>query len=338
MLKKFRVCTIGCGSMAHKVHGPSHAKYLSLYPKQVELAACCDIDDLKASEYAVKFGYTRYYTDIEMMLTQEKPDVVCLIVPEHYTAHLASLVLNAGYPLIMEKPPGLDYKEALSVLDSAERSNVPNRVAFNRRYMPLMRRLKSELENHAESGIQNITYYFYRTGRRESNFYTTAIHGIDAVRYLAQSDYMNIHFNYQCIEGEDSVIVNIFLDCLMKSGTTAQLHFCPMSGAIIERATVHQKGHLYFLHLPVWGALDSPGRLQHLANGEIITDLTGNEISDGGNMFESNGFYYENASFFDALREGKRPSGSIETAMQSVEIADCIKKRESNYFAPCIEA
>ena len=47
----FKICTVGCGNMSTSGHGPSYAKYKKDYPDTC-LAACCDLDESKAKEYA----------------------------------------------------------------------------------------------------------------------------------------------------------------------------------------------------------------------------------------------------------------------------------------------
>jgi hypothetical protein len=50
-------------------------------------------------------------------------------------------------------------------------------------------------------------------------------------------------------------------------------------------------------------------------------------------MFEVNGFYAENAGFFDAVRAGARPTGNLRDARQSVEIAQFLRERRACYGA-----
>ena len=325
------ICVIGCGGIASSVHGPSYIKY----KKQnglLELAACCDTDMKKAEEFKIKFGFKRSYDDYKKMLENEKPSAVCVIVTEKAIAEIASTVLEMGYPVFMEKPPGRNTAEINKIMDAAKKGDTPNQVAFNRRYIPLVRELKARLKREYEpSDIQNIRYDFFRVDRRDYDFSETAIHGIDTVRYLAGSDYSYIRFHYQEFPELGENVANIYMDCDFKSGATAQLSFCPVAGTIIERATVNLYDNTYFLDIPIWSAMDCPGRLLHVKGGKIISDVSGKEISDGKEMFEESGFYAENKSFFDDISMGKYPENNITTAVQSVEIADCIRKRIKEY-------
>jgi len=327
----FKICTIGCGSMSSHGHGPSYRKYASLYSDTV-FAACCDIDAEKAARYMDSFGFQRYYTDMEVMLDTEKPDAVCVIVPEHLTASVSIKVLEKGYALMMEKPPGLNSEETKRMIAAAEKHNTPTQVAFNRRYMPMVVKLMEMTSHiHKTSGIQNIRYDFYRVGRFDDDFATTAIHGIDTARFLARSDYRHIRFHYQPLEQFGPNVANILMDCEFESGITAQLSFCPASGVIVERAVINAHDHTWFMNLPVWNAADFPGKLQHYEKGKLVEDIYGNEICDDLDMYVTNGFFGENESFFNDIRAGRRPPGDLKSALQSVEIADCIRKRAKEY-------
>jgi myo-inositol 2-dehydrogenase/D-chiro-inositol 1-dehydrogenase len=327
----FKICSIGCGRHSSSVHGPAYKKYALLHP-DVELSACCDIDEGKAKLFQTSFNFKRYYTDIDDMIKAEKPDAVCLVVKEHLTAKLAIKILSYGLPLITEKPPGNSLEEAWDIANEAKKSNAPNQVAFNRRFTPLVRVLKQQLLNNFENQkIQNIRYDFYRIGRKDTDFYTTAIHGIDTVKYLSGSEYESIRFDYQEFPELGQNVANIYMSCRFVSGTTAQLSFCPVSGVVLERATVNLLDNTFFLNIPMWAAYDVPGHLTHMFKGQTVMDVTGDEISDGDEMFEFCGFYAENESFFNDLRAGRKPKDDIFSALQSVEIADCIRDRLQEY-------
>lgn len=327
----FKICTIGCGGMATRGHGPAYKKYIEKNP-DVRLAACCDIDEVKAISFKNEFGFERHYTDFELMLECEKPDAVCLIVPVHLTAQMAVYIMEKGYPLLLEKPPGLNREETLKMAAVAKKNNVPNQVAFNRRFMPLVRRLKNALaDQFSPDEIQNIQCNFYRYNRYDADFSTTAIHGIDTVRFLAGAPYESVRFHYQEVGKDGKRATNIFMDCRFRSGATAQLSFCPTAGVVVERYTVNILDHTFFLDTPVWDGFDAPGRLVHINGKEKKLDISGSEVTETGEMFETNGFYAENEAFFNDIRAGRKPVDDIMSSLQSVEIADSIRRRLSEY-------
>jgi predicted dehydrogenase len=266
------------------------------------------------------------------MLRAESPQAVCLMAPVDKTCELSVAIMEMGYPLLMEKPPGLDRDECQAMIDAAERSGVPNQVSFNRRYTPLVAELKFVLDAaFSASDIQDIRYDFFRINRRDADFSTTAIHGIDTVGFLSGSSYSRIRFTYREFPDLSPTTANIFMECEFKSGATAHLNFCPVTGVLIERATVTLQDHTFFLNLPIWGAFDSPGLLQHVCKGILQREVNGDSLPGADQMFVASGFYGENAAFLDDLRAGRRPRGDIRSGLQSVEIADCIRQRLPEY-------
>ncbi len=326
----FKLCIVGCGSLSKSAHGPSFRQYASLHA-DVVLAGCCDVQAERAEVYRRTFGFARAYTDFREMLDKEKPAAVCLMAPVELTCELSCAIMERGYPLLMEKPPGLDGAECRRMIAAAERAGVPNQVSFNRRYCPLVVELKRQLAEFSPEDIQDIRYDFFRIGRRDPDFSTTAIHGIDTVKFLAGSDYRRVRFTYREFPDLGPNVANIFLECEFASGATAHLNFCPNTGVLIERATVALLDHTFLLNVPIWAAYDSPGRLLHLQRGKTVADIAGNSVCDANQMHIASGFYGEDASFLNDLRAKRRPVGDIASGLQSVEIAECIRKRLSEY-------
>ncbi len=59
------------------------------------------------------------------------------------TAALTCQILHMGIPVQLEKPPGLTVTEVDAMIAAADQTGTPNQVAFNRRYTPLLVRLRT---------------------------------------------------------------------------------------------------------------------------------------------------------------------------------------------------
>ena len=215
-----RLCAIGCGQHAWSSHGPSQAKFVAAHPEW-ELAACCDVDEARAQRYAERFGFAKAYADAAAMLERETADAAVLVVPEALTTTVGQMVLARRVPLLLEKPPGRSVAECDLLIAAAEGNGrpVPHQVALNRRYVPLVRDLRLQLEATLEPGqVQHIHYEMTRFDRRDPDFSVTAIHGIDAVRYLARSDYARVQFRYQERPDLGPGVANIFMEATMAPG------------------------------------------------------------------------------------------------------------------------
>jgi predicted dehydrogenase len=327
-----KLCQVGCGEHARVAHGPAQARSAAERPFLV-LAGCCDLDASRAESFRREFGYARAYTDPVAMLDAERPDAVVVVVPVARTVAIGSLVLERGLPLLLEKPPGETTADVDRLIAAAEAGGrgVPHQVAFNRRFAPLVRELRHRLEQAGP--LQHVHYEMTRVERRDPDFSTTAVHGLDAVRYLAGCDYAEARFRYRELPEVGPGVANILVDAVMASGATAQLAFCPVAGVLVERAAAHAHGHSLQLHVPMWGGVDSPGRLWHFAGGRLVDDLAGDVVGDGTALFELGGFYRETAAFLDAVEAGTAPSPSLRESRQSVEIAEHVRQRRSEFRA-----
>jgi myo-inositol 2-dehydrogenase / D-chiro-inositol 1-dehydrogenase len=322
-----RIAVIGCGQIAFSQHGPAYQKYATEYAG-TELSACCDPTDDRAATFAGLFGFRHSYTDWQTMLRQEKPDAVCLNVPPPLTAGIACQVLRLGFPLLLEKPPGLDESEINALIGAAEETGTPNQVAFNRRFLPLLVQLRTRLETYfAPAVVQHIHYDFCRINRRDADFSTTAIHGIDAARFIARSDYTRVSFHYSDLPEAGPQVTNFLLDCTFQCGTTAQLAFLPLSGLVIERAEVHCPSTSFFLKTPIWNGFDHPGSLVRVDHGQIQEEIDGIEAAGSSEEFVLNGFYQEDVAFFEDIRAGRRPVDDMRSGKQAVLIAQAIRER-----------
>jgi len=324
---EFKICIIGCGWMSITGHGPACKHYETLHAN-TKVVACCDIAEDTAKTYAEQIGIPNYYTDIDIMIDTEKPDAVCLIVPVHLTAELTCKILAKGYPLIVEKPPGATPDETRKMIEAAK--GIPNVVSFNRRYMPLVKKAVAMIsEWGGPSCIMDINYRMVRYDRRDPDFSSTAIHGIDLVRHIAGCDYKTVDFRHKSVPQFGETVMNHFLHGEMENGIFVNLEFLPVSGVVTERLEINTHYGMISLYLPVGlGSYDAPGKLVHFAENKVATEICGNADDSS---FLQGGFYDENADFFNDLRQGKTPVGDIASGLQPVEIAECVKNRQAKY-------
>ena len=327
-----KLCMIGCGEHARVAHGPSQAR-CARERKDLVLAGCCDLDPARGESLRRDFGYARAFTDPVAMLDAERPDAVVVVVPVERTVAVGSLVLERGIPLLLEKPPGATVAEVDRLIAAAENGGrtVPHQVAFNRRYAPSVRDLRRRIEEAGK--LQHLHYEMTRVERRDPDFSTTAIHGLDAVRYLAGADYAEARFRYHGMPELGGGVANILVDAVMTNGATAHLAFCPVAGVMVERAAAHAHGQSLYLHVPMWSGVDSPGRLWHFTGGTLAAESSGDQVGDGTALFELGGFYRETVAFLDCVATGRAPSPGLRESRQSVEIAQRIRERCPEYRA-----
>jgi predicted dehydrogenase len=312
-------------------HGPAYRKYAADHP-DVELTACCDTTESNAVSFMAKFGFEKHYTDYRVMLDKESPDVVCLNVPVSQIALLSREILQAGFPLLLEKPAGANLTETKILKEISEKCGVANMVAFNRRYMPLIQTFKNTIEKTIGlQGIASIEYYLSRYRRLEDNFEITAIHGIDTVRFLTEAEYQSVQFQYRAFPDRGMNVMNIHLFANLNNGVTATLNFYPLCGAVMERMVVNSSDHTFLIEIPVWDSVDLPGRIVVVEKNEVIKKISLHDHRQDMEDFQKYGFYGEDAAFFDFLRGAEKPAPDISQVLGSAEIMECIRKKQNTY-------
>jgi len=323
-----KIGIIGCGHIAMSYHGPALKKYCG--EQNAAIVGCCDTDLSRAKEFGETFGCDAHFDNYQEMLDKTKPDAVCIYVSYQAIPSMAIDIMNQGYPVLMEKPPGDTGADVQSIINAAANTKTFNMVAFNRRHAPILGELKKMVD---DKDMHNIRCVFQRVNRRDTVFHTTAIHGIDTVRYIAGCDYKHINFRYQELPEVSDGAANIYMDCLMESGVTAQLAFWQCGGASVEEYHVTCRDNEYALKMPLWNSYGYPGSLTHLSRSKQVSFLPGDSPQFGADIFMQFGFYNENAMFFDAVRGEKMHDAlhGIESALQAVVVGECIKGRLLEY-------
>ena len=323
-----KICMIGCGSFARLSHGPAQQRYAAGHA-DVELGACCDVDENRVRDYSRTFGFSRTYADLYGMLAAEEPDAVVLAVPPESTGRAASLVLERGIPLLLEKPPGMTPAELGQLIRAAEKGGAKAQVGFNRRYMPVVRRAQEILDAaFAPTAAARIDYDMTRFDRWDRDFSTTAIHAIDTALFLARSPFRAAEIRYQAQGQDDRETVNVAIELECVSGTRVRISIQPVAGLNAESATLHSVGQSLAIRIPLFGQSRRSDRLEHWRGNELAASFA----DDDADVVERMGIYSEIAAFFDAVRSGAELTPRLQDCQQQVELMEAIRLRRTGQF------
>jgi predicted dehydrogenase len=185
-----RVGFVGCGKQSSDAWYPNFTTI-----PELKLQACCDIQADRAERNAQVFGARNYYTDLETMLEKEDLGAVIVVGPPdmHYTC--GKKVLEAGLPLIMEKPVATRTEEALELVQLAESKRLVTQVGHNMRHAPGVSKFRELMRGedfgkllYLESRYFMPDPMWHETAsyRRGWNYMIyQAVHAIDLARYMA---------------------------------------------------------------------------------------------------------------------------------------------------------
>ncbi len=324
----FKVCMIGCGSFARQVHGPAQQRYADARPG-VELAACCDVDVRRAEEFAEAFGYVRPYADVPGMLAAEKPDAVILAVPPVHTCHMAGLVLERGFPLLLEKPPGISSTELEQLIAAEKAGEARAQVAFNRHYMPVLRRALEILADVPSAEVRQIEYDMIRHHRWDEDFSTTAIHAVDGALVLARSPFRTAELRFLTRRQGDREATDVTIDAECVSGTRVRVNIQPVAGRNLDSARVHSPGRSLFIQLPVSPQSAAPDGLEAWQGDKLVATMTETDAD----LVARLGILGETEAFLDGVRSGAPFAPRLADCRQQVLLMEAIRLRRTGPIA-----
>lgn len=133
-------------SRAH-VHALHTLNHVDPPAKRIRLVALAGRRAEPLERSARELGFERWTTSWEELVDDPEVDVVanCFAVAGHRDPSLAAL--QAGKPVLCEKPLGADLDEARELRDAAEEAGVPNAVGFNYRYVPAITLAKEVVDD-----------------------------------------------------------------------------------------------------------------------------------------------------------------------------------------------
>ena len=306
-----KLVVLGAGNHSQGNHLPSLAHYVAGHPGQVELAALCDLRHEHAREMAARYGFSRVYVDLDEMLRVERPDGCIAVTPIPVTAEIATRVIRAGVPLLMEKPPGATAQEARQIVQLVIETGAQVMVSMNRRFDPALR---VALEWWGDRPIHYVRATIVRVDRREPEFmYGTAIHPLDAMREIG-GDVGGYTVDEREVDGVRWTIVWFSFEC----GAVGALDVLPTAGSMAESYELFGAGCRALVQV---GGPDT-GEVRCWEGGELVVE---DEPARGEPEYVRNGAYGETVAFIRAREKGSALRPSPAQVLQSVELCERIQ-------------
>jgi predicted dehydrogenase len=260
------------------------------------------------------------------MLAAEKIDAVVMAVPPVATCESALLIIARGVPLLLEKPPGLTMAELNRLIASAEAHRAIVQVGFNRRMMPVMERAMEILESEFPvKSVAHIEYEMIRSNRWNEDFSTTAIHSLDALRFLARAPYQMAELRYHHHQDGDRAATSVRLDAETTQGTRLGLTIQPVAGRNAESIRIHGVGRSLSINLPASPLSEDEGTIELWAGGKLSEKFS----DHGQEMVERMGIVGELATFVHAVRIGAPVTPTLVACSQQVALMEAIRSRRT---------
>ena len=160
----------------------------------VEYAGFVEINDAIAAEQVKRYGLdaSKVFHSLPEALPAVQADAVINVTPPQFHKDVSITALEAGLPVLSEKPLADTFDSALAIVEKANATGLLHMVAQNRRYMVGPQTLK-----HALSASVAFFRGPHFGGFREEMPYPLiidmAIHHFDLMRFFMESDPVSVY-------------------------------------------------------------------------------------------------------------------------------------------------
>lgn len=155
-MNKLRAAVVGCGLVAQRRHLPG---FLRLR-KNVSICAVCDSNHDVARNVARKFGVHYAYSDLQDLLSREKPDIVDVCTPPQTHASIAIESMENGCHVLLEKPMALSVGDCDSMILASKKYGVKFSIVHNQRFYPPFLEAQELVENGVVGKLVNMRIFF----------------------------------------------------------------------------------------------------------------------------------------------------------------------------------
>jgi predicted dehydrogenase len=169
---------------------------------EVEYAGFVEINDEIARTQVERYGLDSklIFHSLNEALAAVKADGILDITPPQFHKEISLMALEAGIPVLSEKPLADTLESAREIVQKANQTGVLHMVAQNRRYSVPAQTLKQVIASGELGRIASVSIEFYRGphfgGFREQMPYPLiidmAIHHFDMMRFFLDSDPVSI--------------------------------------------------------------------------------------------------------------------------------------------------
>ena len=315
MPRTVRVAFVGCGSLANRMHYPSLAEM-----EDVEVVACCDLDEAKLAATAERYGIPGRYTDYRRMLREVDCEAVYAVMPslEPFPDLVVELV-GAGKHVFLEKPPGVTVDACARMAEAAEARGVKTMVGFNRRFAPVVEESRKRVVE--SGGVSQMMAEFHKDMLASGPYWgvsilvTDVIHAIDLLRHVCGEPVEVASF----AEKRFADWTNVYSALVaFDSGATGILSANRAAGSRHERFELHGRGISAYVLAPEEARVWREGQ----RDPEV---LRGELLAASADPRRSYGYFAESRHFVDCIVAGRRPLTDLVDALKTMHLVAAIE-------------
>lgn len=309
-----RIVIVGAGTWSRDMHLPALQRLRG--EGRADYAAVCDLDPAKAAAYATALG-AEAWSDLDAMLSRVRPDGIVLLAPPAATPALIERCIARQLPFLAEKPAAPDAATHQRLLGLA--GALPHIVAFNRRHAPYVRQALDWMQ---DVPLQGVACDFSRYNRRDADFGSTFVHGLDAVQCLAREAFAEAHLVAAPVDGA----VNLYVGGWTASGVRLELRITPTTGSAREHYLVSSTERNVVIAYPQPPMIDLPGRVELHERNRVVASRTPRDFALAPDDLPGlSGILGEHARFIEMLEGAADASWStLATSLSTQVLRDAL--------------
>ena len=148
-LSEVRWGIIGVGDVCERKSAPAMSKI-----KNSSLVAVMRRNAEKAKDFASRHNVPRWYADADELINDPEVNTVYIATPPHVHLDYTRRAAAAGKAVYVEKPMARNYMECQAMVELCEEAGVPLFVAYYRRMLPNILKIRSLLKEGAIGDIR----------------------------------------------------------------------------------------------------------------------------------------------------------------------------------------
>ncbi len=188
----FKLGLAGAGRM-----GRNHLKALA-GSEHVRVTAIAEPAD--ATRASLPSTGAALYSDLDSMLAAGGLDAVLVCVPSDHHLETVKRLVEAGLPILCEKPCGVTAGQACEAARLAAEASLPLQIGFWRRFVPMLRRLRDRIAAGELGDIYLVACYQWDGQPPDANFrihsggifVDMGVHEFDQTRWLTGQEFGDI--------------------------------------------------------------------------------------------------------------------------------------------------
>ncbi|MCC6590030.1 MAG: Gfo/Idh/MocA family oxidoreductase [Bryobacterales bacterium] len=332
-VRGFRVGLVGCGEVCEHKHLPALCRVAG-----ARVVAVADPNADRARHVAGRYGIAHVYGDVTSLIEARVADVIGVLTPPSAHRESAVQAMQAGLPVLVEKPLALTIEDADELVETARATGAIALMGFHMRFHRLVRRAAQVVESGELGKLESIHTIWcsprpdegiphWKRRRRDGggSIVELGVHMFDMWRYLLRAEVDEVYAVARHGTRDDESAV---ISARLSNGVLASAQLSERTAHQIEIEICGDRGRVRvygqrFDGLEVYARAETNGglgaRFRSLARfaREFPQGLMGmRRLGDYGDSYQAMW-----AHLLESIGTGKAPACTLEDGRRAVQVA-----------------